>query len=591
VNQPLSITINNVPLSITTTSLPNGTLGAAYVGAQLNATGGTMPYTWGLSGGTFPPCFYLSASGAISTSGPIGSPCVAQTYNFGVTVTDTTTPTAQTKTATLSITINPTAAAACTDTGSESLLNGQYAFSLSGYNPSGFEAVVGSFRADGTGKITAGVLDSNGTLAQSAASIDTTKSSYSVGANHLGCATIVTSAGTFTTRLAVGAITSNVATAGRLVEWDDPNSSTYYAAMGQLLKQTVPTNLPSGSYAYQYTGVYGTSQYNTGVVGMITADASTNKFTYGEYDINVDGEFDLNSTTPFSGITGTYSAPDPTTGRYITATTLNGITANHVAYLVSTSQYLEMSTDALSASTSILVGQAQLQTPPTGGFGSGSVNSNVVFYWTGQNGGSTGGSAQVGLGSGTGNGSMNITTYEDDGGTWKTPNPGTTTCGYSVDSYGRMTFTSGGCEGALYLTAANTGLLLTAGGGNVGSGQVVPQVVPTGGFTSAAFSGTFYMGDDEVVNYGVASAEQVGINVITFNGSGGSGVSDYTALAANGGQQADQTQTMALPTINSNGTFSTKTSGIVDGIMVSGTEAVVIDNEKQSYPMIQVVKQ
>ncbi len=592
VNQALSITINNVPLAITTTSLPNGTLGVAYAGAQLNATGGTMPYKWGLSGtGTFPPCFYLSASGAITTPGTIGTPCVAQTYNFGVTVTDSTTPTAQTNTAMLSITINPTAAAACTDTGSESLLHGQYAFTLSGYNPSGFEAVVGSFTADGTGKITAGVLDSNGTLVQSAASIDTTNSSYSVGANHLGCATIVTSAGTFTTRLAVGAIASNVAAAGRMVEWDDPNSSTYYAAMGQLLKQTVPTNLPSGSYAYQYTGVYGTSQYNTGVVGMITADASTNKFTYGEYDINVDGLFDLGTTTPYSGITGTYTTPDPTTGRYTTATTLSGITANHVAYLVSSSQYLEMSTDALSANTSVLVGQGQLQTPPTGGFGSGSVNGNFVFYWTGQNGGSTGGAAQLGLGSGAGNGSMNVTTYEDDAGTWKAPNPGTATCGYTVDSYGRMTFTAGSnCGGALYLTAADSAFLLTPDS-DVGTGQVVPQVVPTGGFTSASFSGTYYMGDDVVVNYGVASAVEIGINVITFNGSGGSGVNDYTALAAGGGQQADQTQTMALPTINSDGTFSTKSSGIVDGIMVSGTEAVVIDNEKQSYPMIQVVKQ
>ena len=98
-----------------------------------------------------------------------------------------------------------TPALACTDKGSESLLIGQYAFSLSGYNSTGYLGVVGSFTADGTGKITAGEVDSIGALGlQSKVSIDTSQSSYSVGSSHLGCATIVTSFGTFNTRLAVG---------------------------------------------------------------------------------------------------------------------------------------------------------------------------------------------------------------------------------------------------------------------------------------------------------------------------------------------------------------------------------------------------
>ncbi len=40
-------------LSITTTTLPNGTQGAAYSQA-LAATGGTEPYTWSLADGTLP---------------------------------------------------------------------------------------------------------------------------------------------------------------------------------------------------------------------------------------------------------------------------------------------------------------------------------------------------------------------------------------------------------------------------------------------------------------------------------------------------------------------------------------------------------
>src|SRR5262249_10184320 len=41
-------------LSITTTSLPSGTVNTAYTTTTLQATGGTTPYTWSLSSGTLP---------------------------------------------------------------------------------------------------------------------------------------------------------------------------------------------------------------------------------------------------------------------------------------------------------------------------------------------------------------------------------------------------------------------------------------------------------------------------------------------------------------------------------------------------------
>jgi hypothetical protein len=587
--QSFSISI----LGVTTTSLPSGVENQVYntSGVQLAAAGGSGNYTWSLTSGTLPTGFSaLSSSGLIS-----GTPTATGTFNFTVQVKDTTTN--LTATQALSITINQAAAAACTDTGSESLLAGQYAFSLSGYNSTGFLAVIGSFTADGTGKITGGTVDSNGTLVQSAATIDTTQSSYSVGSNHLGCATVVTTSGTFTTRLSLGGITSNVATAGRMVEWDNPSSNTYFAATGQILKQTVPSDLPSGSYAYQYTGVYGTTQYPAGVVGMITAEAGTSggRFTYGKYDMNVAGVINGGNgfSTPFAGISGTYTSPDPTTGRYITATSLDDVTANHVAYLVSSSQYLELQTDALSSTTSLLVGQGQLQAPPTGGFGNGSVNGNMVFYWTAQNGSGSGSEAQVGLGSSTGNGAMNITTYEDDAGTFKTPNPGTATCDFSVDSYGRMTFaTTSTCGGALYLTAVGSALMLTPDTG-VGIGQVVLQIAPSGGFTATSLpSVPFYDGDLEVVNYGVATSNDIGVEVITPTGTGTLDiVGDYTQ-AETDGQLADATKTgVPLGTVNSNGTFSTDSNGIINGIMISTSEVAIIDSAGQTYPVISLLKQ
>ena len=84
------------PLSVSTTSLPSGTVGQAY-SATLAASGGTAPYSWSLSGGSLPTGLSLSTNGVIS-----GTPTVAGTSNFTVKVTDEAGASA---TAALSITI------------------------------------------------------------------------------------------------------------------------------------------------------------------------------------------------------------------------------------------------------------------------------------------------------------------------------------------------------------------------------------------------------------------------------------------------------------------------------------------------------
>ncbi|MDA8332919.1 MAG: putative Ig domain-containing protein [Candidatus Dormibacteraeota bacterium] len=84
-------------LTITTTSLPGGTVGTAYTQA-LAASGGTPPYSWTISSGALPSGLTLSSGGVIS-----GTPTSAGTASFGVTVTDASGPTPETASAHLSI--------------------------------------------------------------------------------------------------------------------------------------------------------------------------------------------------------------------------------------------------------------------------------------------------------------------------------------------------------------------------------------------------------------------------------------------------------------------------------------------------------
>ena len=94
----LSITIP-ADLAVTTASLPNGTVNAAY-SQTLAASGGVTPYAWSLDSGSLPAGLSLNSGGVIS-----GTPTAAGTSNFTVKVTDSQSP-ADTAAKALSITID-----------------------------------------------------------------------------------------------------------------------------------------------------------------------------------------------------------------------------------------------------------------------------------------------------------------------------------------------------------------------------------------------------------------------------------------------------------------------------------------------------
>jgi len=102
--RPVSLTVTaaSAALSITTASLPIGTVGTAY--SQLfAATGGTPPYSWSISSGSLPEGLNLSASGLLD-----GTPTATGTSSFTVRVTDAASATS-TKVFLEGLTINPVA--------------------------------------------------------------------------------------------------------------------------------------------------------------------------------------------------------------------------------------------------------------------------------------------------------------------------------------------------------------------------------------------------------------------------------------------------------------------------------------------------
>ena len=95
-----TLTVQATPLTITTSSLPNGVLNLSY-SATLAGSGGTPPYSWSLESGNLPTGLSLSSSGTIS-----GTPTVAGSYNFTVRLSDSA---AQLVTKALSIAVNSSA--------------------------------------------------------------------------------------------------------------------------------------------------------------------------------------------------------------------------------------------------------------------------------------------------------------------------------------------------------------------------------------------------------------------------------------------------------------------------------------------------
>jgi hypothetical protein len=473
---PLSLNVTVSPLSITSTSLPEGVTDAIYSQA-VQAGGGIPPYTWSVASGSLPSWATMNSS----TGRITGIPGATGTANFTLKVADSEC-SALTLTQALSLSV-------VTDTtANDSELNGHYAFLFNGFDDAtGSQvAVAGSFAADGKGNITEGTEDENG---PSGAALNVPfTGTYNITSNNTGALTITTSSGSKTFAVALNSISNGVAQKAWFVEFDDTTGTGGQRGSGLLrLQDTSTFSLSSiiGPYAFGLSG-QDSAGNRQAIVGAFSTDGA-GTISSGIADQNVAG------TTTNPSLSGTYTSPTASDGRAVIILNPSGASGlNLAAYVVSARELLAMRTDSFS-SDGLLSGTILSQASTS--FDNTALSSPAVYYQLGIDSVSpTLSSAQIGLMTPDGKGGVVFNTDSSRGSAIGQNETFTAT--YSVLNGGRVAVNSIGASAdwILYLVNKNEAFLLDTSA-DTGFGFVEPQAAaPTGGFANSSLSGAFSAG-------------------------------------------------------------------------------------------------
>jgi hypothetical protein len=440
-----------------------------------------------------------------------------------------------TKSGQATITVPATATAAC-GSGNESLLAAgvPYAFLFQGFVSLGPfampTAIAGSFTPDGKGGITGGDEDINGSSGPSIGlTINSSGSSYSIGQDNRGCLTVTNSTGTTAEfRFALGSIsgTPPVATKGRIIEFDDTNGTgTRGSGIIRMQGKTSFASSLRGTYAFAFSG-NDPSDGRFSIAGTLTADGAGN-FNGGNADWDDAGVLGTNLTCTTCG---TYSTSLDVNGRGTTHVTAFGfsttLTASFVFYQVAASEAIFISIDPLYVAP-LAIGEALLETLPTGGFAPSSLSGKTVFHLSGASGffpfPTT---ATIGLANANGLGGFpSVIVDTDSAGT--TSGQTVTTWNYSVASTGRVTLSGATANlPIIYLLNANTGFIVGTDS-EASSGFLEPQVGSS--FNGSTLNVKCSFGTDNASGRGVS----MNSGVISLNGSIGtfSGTADSSTIS------------------------------------------------------------
>ncbi|ACO33900.1 Ig domain protein [Acidobacterium capsulatum ATCC 51196] len=379
---PETITIAPAALTLTMSTLPNGTVNVPY-SANIGVSGGTSPYTCSITSGTLP------AGLAISGCTVNGTPTAAGSATVTVKVTDSASP-AQTTSGPETITIAPATLTITTSNLPAGTVNVPYTgtinatggtspysctivagalpagLSLSGCTVTGTPTVSGTTNLtvkvtdsgnptqSSTGPVTlvinpAGALSLTGTLPDAVlgqaytatlnATGGTTPYSYSVTSGALPAGlTLDATTGTISgTPTAAGAsvftvtVTDSSSTAETATDTYTlnvlycPTATSVPALTGSPSAACSNNSKLKGPYAYLFQGyddaVLGVLTYKTASVGSITADG-TGIITAGEQDANHQSSNPTGTTVGTTQLVGAYEIGADNTG-FVTLTTFN----------------------------------------------------------------------------------------------------------------------------------------------------------------------------------------------------------------------------------------------------------------------------
>jgi len=499
----LSITINPaVPLSITTTTLPDGVAGSPY-SAPIVAIGGVYPYTWSVIAGKLPDGLTLNSSTGVVS----GSPWLPGPKSFTVQVTDSETPSVS---ASGQITMNVNSPGG---NGNPGLLSGNYAFYLNGFNASGAWTLAGSFISDGNGNITSGMIDYNSVTGQP---INTAVSgTYAISAAGLN---LLTLQGAGWGPVTFAFVLKSSGDSGRIIEYDDTTGQGSRGS-GELRKATASAfslGALNGGWVFGLTGA--TLHSDSSVKRFVDVGQfalANGSITGGTCDTNDGGTY---QTCTFSGSASSINAQ---TGRGTVSIQSNNGPTHEVVYVVSSGELVMASTDSVpSTRVPLSVGLVELQ---SGRFSSASMDGTEVFVMQSIHGSDGLDQSVANLASFNGNGSFNVTAMDEDLAgtiTQDAPQSGS----YTVQSNGALSLNcqGGGCPIG-FLFSANKGMVIGTGSSTL-FGQFGPQ---TGGpFSNVSLNGVYVAGSLAPLDYANGRTE---VDVFSSNGTGSFTVSSSSS--------------------------------------------------------------
>jgi hypothetical protein len=449
---------NNPPpvlLSISTASLLPGTVSTPYGPAMLNATGGSVPYTWSWSpqvGSTLPPG--LSITTNPDNSGSItGTPSSAGTFQVTVTVDGAAVD--QAANANFTIVISQPQVG-CTASGTT--LCGSFTFLAQGATGSSTSVamIAGSFVADGAGNITTGSLD-RATTTQGLFNHLIT-GTFAVGPDGRGTLILNTKTMAGPVSIAFTFALNLPGTFGYLFESDDQTGSGDHVS--GFLQAADPSKFNATSITGGYAmgllgGTSSTTSSRALMLAAVSASGSDCGITSNGDSVFINYNSGTTTSTPLSFACGGggLSTIDSATGRGTVAVTLsNGPfssqTLNFAFYVIDAATLVFISTDQPGVNLPIMSGTMVLQVAVAAngmfslfdlacGHGELGNQKGCILGVSGQ--ASSSSDVAAGRAVGTGSGILAITTDENKGGVFNSESNGGWTVTVSPSGAGTLT--------------------------------------------------------------------------------------------------------------------------------------------------------